>query len=355
MPLKNKVYLLLTTISGLEDVLIEEISELYGNTIEILESRRGWIIASIDSNSPSTLIDNLIASSRSLERIYTILFRTKLEIDCIKTAIESTSIHSMFTPYTKFAIKLDKEKYVDVDSYQLVRILGDLVCNTIEKRKGYRPIVSLDNPDIEIYCKVFNRELIFAFDITGPKALHFREWRVYLHPSTLNAIIAYAMARLSKAKTATRVLDPMCGSGTILIETGLAYSKPMLYGMDINIRHVEGTLENIRRAGLESRCTLKVGDALSIREYFDLSFDRIITNPPYGIRELSYCRTLYELYEGFMKSALEVLTGNGYITLITPRRRLMKSILRKFKLKVVKRKDLEHGGIRATIFVLTSY
>ena len=353
MPLSSQLYFLLTTISGLEDILIEEIEEALRKHIRVIEKRRGWIIVNVENEDPYDLVEYFTCSLRSIERIYVILLRTNLEMNSIKTAIEHTPIHSLFTPYTKFSIELDKEKNVQVSSYQLVRLLGDLICRTVESKKGYRPIVSLDDPDVELYCKAFDDEIVLALDVTGPKALHFRDWRVYLHPSTLNAIIAYSMARISNVESANRVLDPMCGSGTILIETGLAYERPMLYGMDINARHIEGALSNIRKAGLERRSFLKVGNALSIKDYFDLSFDRIMTNPPYGIRETYYCSSLYELYEGFMRSALEVLTGDGLITILTPRRRVMKKVIRKFKLKIVRRKDIEHGGIRTTLFVLT--
>jgi len=102
------------------------------------------------------------------------------------------------------------------------------------------------------------------------------QYRPYFHPSSLHPRIARALVNIAQARK--EVFDPFCGTGGILIEAGLMGLDT--YGMDIEEKMVDGTRENLAHYGLAG--DIRCGDATSIGETFERSFECIVSDLPYG-------------------------------------------------------------------------
>lgn len=138
--------------------------------------------------------------------------------------------------------------------------------------------------------------------------------RVFFHPSAMTAKVARCMVNLAQAKPGHLLLDPFCGTGSILIEAGLIGCRTL--GFDAKRRMVEGSLKNLRFFGIES--TVAVADA----RFPPLpagSVDRIVTDPPYGTAASTLGFTTRDLVERFFYSAIDIVKEGGMICIAAPK------------------------------------
>ena len=106
--------------------------------------------------------------------------------------------------------------------------------NLSEKLKNILKL-KYDNEKHEVFdIRIFIEHGIALVGVRlGSKPLHRRNYKVETTKATLQADIAYAMSVLAEIKTEDIILDPMCGSGTILIESS-TFSPKSILGGDIN-------------------------------------------------------------------------------------------------------------------------
>jgi len=120
----------------------------------------------------------------------------------------------------------------------------------------------------------------------GPRPLSARRWRVVDLPGAANATIAAAMSRLAGVRAEDRVLNLMCGSGTLLIERLLAGPAATAVGVDLDADVLTGAQENLQAAGLGRAARLSRGDAadpVALRSLLpDERFDVVLADPPWG-------------------------------------------------------------------------
>jgi len=83
----------------------------------------------------------------------------------------------------------------------------------------------------------------------SPRPLSARPWRAFNLPGALNATIAAAMVELSRPRPADRVLNLMCGSGTILVERLARDAAALAVGCDLDPAALDGTRANLAAAG----------------------------------------------------------------------------------------------------------
>ena len=114
-----------------------------------------------------------------------------------------------------------------------------------------------------------------------PRPLTSRSWRVYNYPGALNGVVAAAMVELSRPWGQERVLNLLCGSGTLLIERSLRGPASTLVGLDMSAEALSGARDNVATANLRQPVHLLLGDAGSA-PLQDGLFDTILTDPPWG-------------------------------------------------------------------------
>jgi 23S rRNA (guanine2445-N2)-methyltransferase len=197
----------------------------------------------------------------------------------------------------------------------------DAVADSFRERTGIRPSVDLEDPHLSIHVHLHRDRCTLSADTSGD-SLHKRGWRQFQGRAPLAETLAAAIVLQSGWDRRSPLLDPFCGSGTVLIEAALLAGgvapgtfrkrfgferwpghdaerwhasvaearaqvrfppKLMLIGSDADPKSVDGARENLRSAGLEERIRIEVGDVDAFRPKPGWNA-WIVTNPPYGER-----------------------------------------------------------------------
>lgn len=184
---------------------------------------------------------------------------------------------------------------------------------------------------VQIQFSILKNEVTVMIDTSG-KGLHKRGYRANSNDAPIKETLAAAMCDLARIFPDSKVYDPMCGSGTILIEAALMakkhapglqnffaaerfffidskvwqeerkLAKDMIltdidfhaYGYDINPECVKLTMENAKKAGVEKYITVEAADIKDFK--LNDEYAKVITNPPYGERLLDI-KTAEEIYK----------------------------------------------------------
>lgn len=211
----------------------------------------------------------------------------------------------------------------------------DAVVDQFRSRTGVRPSVDKEDADLGIAVHIFRDRCTLLVDTSG-QSLHKRGWRRYQGRAPLSETLAAAVVLLSGWDRRSPLLDPLCGSGTLLIEGALLAggvppglfrgsfgferwlghdaagwkrmvarareeirfpSKLVLRGWDSDAEKVAGARENVASAGLEGRVSIDVAEleAFEPRRGWNAW---IVSNPPYGER-VGEERDLEGLYRRF--------------------------------------------------------
>jgi len=183
---------------------------------------------------------------------------------------------------------------------------------------GDRPNISVSNPDIRLNIHIAEDKATLSLDSSG-ESLHRRGYRQESVEAPLNEVLAAGMILMTGWKGDTDFIDPMCGSGTLLVEAALIahnmspgifrkefaferwtdfdqdlfdqiYNddsqerefKHHIYGYDVDIKAVNTARMNVRAAGLTSDITVEEADFKDFKRPTEKSI--LVCNPPYGER-----------------------------------------------------------------------
>jgi putative N6-adenine-specific DNA methylase len=105
----------------------------------------------------------------------------------------------------------------------------DAIVDQIRNVTGSRPNVQIQNPDILINLHVANDVVTLSVDSSG-EPLNRRGYRIGVHPSPINEVLAAGMLMKAGWTPDTTLIDPMCGSGTIVLEAAMM-AKNMAPGL----------------------------------------------------------------------------------------------------------------------------
>ena len=145
----------------------------------------------------------------------------------------------------------------------------------------------------------------------GERPLSKRPYKHSHVPGSLKPTVAAALASVAGVKPGTRVLDPCCGAGTILIES-CAY-QVYACGGDVDLEAVKAARQNADLAG--TILQLQCWDARSL-PVADQSVERVISNLPWG-RAVHTPGSLEALYAGIGTEIRRVLAPGGRAALLT--------------------------------------
>ncbi|MCS0583233.1 class I SAM-dependent RNA methyltransferase [Massilia pinisoli] len=197
--------------------------------------------------------------------------------------------------------------------------IKDAVCDRFRDQFGRRPSVNTREPDMRIMGFLDQRNFTIYLDTSG-EALFKRGWREETGDAPLRENLAAGLLRVSGWKPGVPLFDPMCGSGTILIEAAqmvqgippgarrrFAFEKfgnfnakawqemktaikphplpaePTIFGSDISGDMVAMTRHNLRSAGILFDVPLKQIEAQQVQPPTSQP-GILLTNPPYGER-----------------------------------------------------------------------
>ena len=165
----------------------------------------------------------------------------------------------------------------------------------------------------------------------GPRPLSARAWRVADFPGAANATIAAAMTRLAAPREDERVLNLMCGSGTLLIERLLAVPAAQAVGVDLDRDTLAAAADNLEAAGLTRRATLLPGDALDPAAWLAAAggtgFDLVLADPPWGSLHGSH-EDAERVHAGLLRAAHEVTAPGARLVVLTHEVKVMERCVR---------------------------
>lgn len=174
-----------------------------------------------------------------------------------------------------------------------------------------------------------------------------RNYRKNSTTSSLNPAIAFTLNHIAGLDDKDRVLDPCCGTGTILIERQLL--KPAIcIGVDINPRVLELAKQNIQAASVE--VTLKHGSIYD-QKFPEGYFTKIISNLPYGIHSGSRKENI-KLYRFLADKSINWLKKGGKAVFITNAKALLKNaFFYNNSWQLLSENPLKVGGLNLSVFI----
>jgi 23S rRNA (guanine2445-N2)-methyltransferase / 23S rRNA (guanine2069-N7)-methyltransferase len=121
------------------------------------------------------------------------------------------------TPATTFAVEASLQKSEHAHSGFVALKIKDAIADRMRARAGKRPDVETRTPDVRVVAHLAGTRLQLGLDLVG-ESLNRRGYRVRQTPAPLKETLAAAVLRAAGFQGDEPVLDPLCGSGTLLIE-----------------------------------------------------------------------------------------------------------------------------------------
>lgn len=332
----TSITLLATTVPGLEFIVAEEAAELCKNTEASYNPLSGRVFLKINENC----VSYFISIARSVESVRLIAGEIRERQALLEHIV--SFLKELKPSGLRFAVKAERiTKEVPFTSLDLAREVGEHIRSTLGLE------VSLDLPDVPVYVEYEAGTYRYGLDLSYFKGLRDRPYRVFVHPSSLNPIIAYAMCRL--ARPFKSILDPFCGSGTIPLECFHTCASET-FCSDVRFEYVRGALENSRSTKDDYYSKLHLVTADVCRSPLGCCVDAIITNPPFGIREKAV-GGLGNVYRMLFTLAAESLSEEGKIVIVTTRLRTAEQSASKAGFTLLRKVPIEEGGLRSYVLV----
>lgn len=304
--------ILAKTLEGLEEVLAKEIAGVGGTDVKILK--------------------RAVQYEGDRECLYrsNIMLRTALRILVIKKTfnvrneehlyeqIKSIPWEGIMTLNDTFAIDATSTGEVFTHSKYIALKSKDAIADRFVEKFGKRPNVNVMEPTYRLTIHIRDTRATLSLD-SSAESLHMRGYRANTVDAPINEVLAAGLLLLSRWTGDTPFMDPMCGSGTILIEAArLALNHPtqkkdryfgfkrwksfdqklydeiyqdqlnkridkdiQIFGQDKSLRSVKVTQQNLIEAGLDDKISVIKKDFFKTYPPKGLT---VITNPPYDTR-----------------------------------------------------------------------
>ncbi len=334
----NNITITLKTLYGLEEVLQQELIELGYPEVKILNRA-----VQIKGSWKDVYFLNLHCRIALTVLVEIAQFRIREEDDLYKKALK-IDWTSYFSSSKTFAIKGAIHSDFFKHSQYPFLVVKDAVVDTFRRELDTRPNVDVKKPQV-VFDLYVNNDLVTISLNTSGQPLYQRGYRNETGEAPMNEVLAAGLLRLSRWDKRTPLLDPFCGSGTILIEAALyatgissmierqhyAFKNFKNYNQDVwnemyeeeitksrSIRQmpveiIGGDLSdemvlkarrNLRALPFGRFIEIKSGD---FENFKNLSWNKgiMISNPPYGERLQDDIPELYDRIGTWMKHSLE--------------------------------------------------
>ena len=300
------------TFMGLEPVLAKELTQLGANDVQI--GRR------------------MVSFTGDKEMMYRANFQLHTAIKILKPIrhFKAKSADDVYEEIRKidWTEYLDNDKTFAVDSvvfseeFRHSKFVSykvkDAIVDQFREKTGKRPNISVANPDLRLNMHIAEDHCTLSLDSSG-ESLHRRGYRQESVEAPLNEVLAAGMILMTGWQGDTDIIDPMCGSGTLLVEAALiahnmapglfrkeyAFEKwpdfdadlfdriynddsqerefkHHIYGYDIDMKAVNTARLNVKAAGFTNSITVEQQDFKNFKQPNEKSI--MVTNPPYGER-----------------------------------------------------------------------
>ena len=298
---------------GLEVVLADELRDLGG--VDIVQTGGG-----VGFRGPFALCYRINLESRIASRVlWRVTHASYRSEEDIYRAARALPWGDWFEARRSILVEINA-RHCPLKSLDFVTLrIKDAICDHFRDATGIRPDVDKRSPDIRMYGFLTADQFTLYVDTSG-EPLFKRGYRDARVDAPLKENLAAGIIRLTGWKTAEPFYDPMCGSGTLVIEAALmarniapggkrkfAFSKLLnfsesewrrcgeraeaaelpaeplqIFGSDKYGDVLKTARTNLTQAGLQDAVQLKQVDALEMPA--PASNGVMVTNPPYGVR-----------------------------------------------------------------------
>lgn len=326
--MKNKEFeMLAKTFKGLEQVLATELVQLGANNVQV--ERRA---VSFTGDKRMLYTANMCLRTASRVLVPILSFKAQ-KADDIYEQVKALDWSQYMTVKTTFQI--DATVYSDYfrHSQFVTYRVKDAIVDYWMERENQRPSVKLEGADLYLNVHIAGDRVTLSLDSSG-ESLHKRGYRVANTQAPINEALAAGMLLLAGWNGQSDFYDPMCGSGTLLIEAaliarniapgvyrqGFAFEKwadfdadlwdevynddsrerefkHKIYGSDAGFYAVQAATKNIQSASLQRDIEVKQIRVEELR-LADTNTEGalVMINPPYGER-LSQDKNVLRLYQ----------------------------------------------------------
>jgi putative N6-adenine-specific DNA methylase len=305
-----------TAARGTEDLLADELRELGAVRVRL---DRGGVRFAANLNEALRIC---LWSRIAMRLLWPLAEAEARGADGLYTAARAIPWEEHLGRNSTFAVEATLRDSEHTHSGFVAQKIKDALVDRLRERLGSRPDVDTRRPDVRIVAHLARTQLSLSLDLVG-SPLNRRGYRVRPTIAPLKETLAAAILRAANYTGEEPLLDPMCGSGTFLIEAGLiairrapsvhrtfgverwpslgesarqvlgalrsdarAHERPApcpIRGFDRSEEAVAAATANLRAARLEREVTLGKADVtrpLPLEESSGL----LVTNPPYGDR-----------------------------------------------------------------------
>lgn len=185
-----------------------------------------------------------------------------------------------------------------------------------------------DKAQVEIWANLLGSHLLIGFRLSDRTMRHRHKKQVEL-PASLRPSLAAAMVFLTQPDAGDIFMDPMCGSGTILLERIYGGPSKLILGGDIKKDRVNAARQNMpqaRKGRKKRELTIRQWDARQL-PLDDGSIDKVATNLPFG-KQVGSRQKLEGLYTDLFSELQRVVKPDGRIILLSSEFDLVKSRIR---------------------------
>ncbi|MEY3135383.1 MAG: Ribosomal large subunit methyltransferase [Pseudomonadota bacterium] len=302
--------------AGVEGLLADEVHQLTGLTGNDLLTGRGGVMANASWRDALRLNLHSRLTQRVLIQLSQTFYRSEKDL---YDAAFAVAWEIWFTTKQTFKIEITAQ-HSPLTSLNFAALkIKDAVADRFRDKRGERPDVNTQWPDVRIYVHLTTDSCTLYMDTSG-EPLFKRGWREDKGDAPLKETLAAAMLAASGWDAHTPLYDPCCGSGTIAIEAaqiacGIApgimrrfgFEKLLpfqphvwhalqddartlehaptteIHASDVAFRMVDFTQRNAKRAGVGQVVQARGGDALQRMPPCETP-GLMLLNPPYGER-----------------------------------------------------------------------
>ncbi len=298
---------------GLEPVLVQELTAL--GAADVKPTAGGVAFAGPLAFCYRVNLESRIAS-RVLLRIAEGSYQNEQDVYDAAYAIRW---QDWFTPQQRIKVKVSAH-HCPLRSLDFATLrVKDAICDRFQYARGSRPSVDTHAPDMLIAVYLDKTHCTFYLDTSGDP-LFKRGWRKSAGEAPIRENLAAGILRLANWTPDTPLYDPMCGSGTFVVEAALmarrvapgigrrfAFEKMLSYdpridkdlrtkltgnavsavpglihAADVSTQALTSIEANLSIAGCSDLVTLRQGDARQLSA--PAAAGLLVTNPPYGHR-----------------------------------------------------------------------
>jgi putative N6-adenine-specific DNA methylase len=301
------------TQEGIEELGAEELAALGAKNIKL-----GFRGIFFEADNASLYLINY--TSRLISRVLAPLASFRCHnADYLYRKAKGIPWGNFFTPHHTFAI-FSHVSHSNIKHSQYAGLrLKDAIADHFMEEYEQRPDIDRTNPDVWINLHIENDRAIISLDTSGG-SLHRRGYREETVEAPMQEIVAASVMRLTEWDGSKPLYDPMCGSGTLLIEALMAYCRipagflrkrfgfeflpdfsealwkkvkkeaahgmrdlppGLISGSDISRQAIDAAKTNAQSIPQGNKIGFRI---LDLQKIEDLSDRFIVCNPPYGIR-----------------------------------------------------------------------